>query len=220
MLLSDDIINTSVVPEGKTQLKISDHGGLYLLVKRSGRYWKLAYRFEGKQKSLSLGVYPKVSLEEARAKREEAKHLLTQHIDPSIVKKQRKLKLHIPTVESAEEPFVADHIREDKPLNIQYHSIIAKCDMSVTEERRSVILQIIAKANDYKMNEIEIQNELDKRGMKASFDRIRTDLAWLSEQEVITLQTESDWLVFLTQYGVDVVLARTWVPGINQQKHC
>ena len=49
--------------------KLSDEKGLYLLVNTAGKYWRLAYRFGGKQKTLALGVYPDVSLARAREKR-------------------------------------------------------------------------------------------------------------------------------------------------------
>lgn len=50
--------------------KMADGGGLYLLVKTNGsRYWRLKYRIDGKEKLLALGVYPDVSLADARAKR-------------------------------------------------------------------------------------------------------------------------------------------------------
>jgi hypothetical protein len=53
--------------------KISDGCGLYLLVApNGGRYWRYNYRFQRKSKTLSLGVYPDVSLEKARARRQEA----------------------------------------------------------------------------------------------------------------------------------------------------
>lgn len=71
--------------------KVSDGGGLYVLVNPNGsRLWKLAYRFGGKQRSLSIGAYPAVGLAEAREKREEAKALLRQNRDPSAEKKQAK----------------------------------------------------------------------------------------------------------------------------------
>jgi hypothetical protein len=57
---------------GKQQ-KLSDDKGLYLLVNASGKYWRLKYRIAGKEKALALGVYPEVSLKEARAKRDEAR---------------------------------------------------------------------------------------------------------------------------------------------------
>ena len=54
--------------------KMADGGGLYLLVKTNGsRYWRLKYRIDGKEKLLALGVYPDVSLADARAKRDEAR---------------------------------------------------------------------------------------------------------------------------------------------------
>ena len=63
--------------------KMNDAGGLYLLVMPSGRrYWRLNYRFADKHKTLAFGVYPQVSLAEARAKRDEAQKLLAKRIDP------------------------------------------------------------------------------------------------------------------------------------------
>ncbi|HHP2703502.1 TPA: Arm DNA-binding domain-containing protein, partial [Citrobacter freundii] len=54
--------------------KMADGGGLYLLVKTNGsRYWRLKYRIDGKEKLLALGVYPDVSLADARAKRDDAR---------------------------------------------------------------------------------------------------------------------------------------------------
>ncbi|MCB1660276.1 MAG: integrase arm-type DNA-binding domain-containing protein, partial [Pseudomonadales bacterium] len=74
-----------------TPYKLSDGGGMYLLVKpNGGKYWHLAYRFNNKQKLLSLGVYPEVTLKDARKKRDDAKKLLAQNIDPSEAKKEEK----------------------------------------------------------------------------------------------------------------------------------
>ena len=72
-------------------LKISDGGGLFLLVTpQGGKLWRLAYRLAGKQKTLALGAYPAVSLAEARAKRDEAKKQLANGIDPSKAKRAAK----------------------------------------------------------------------------------------------------------------------------------
>lgn len=66
--------------------KHSDGGGMYLLVKAAGRYWRMDYRYLGKQKTLALGVYPAVSLAKARKRRDEARELLADGQDPSAAK--------------------------------------------------------------------------------------------------------------------------------------
>jgi integrase len=68
-----------------------DGGGLYLDVRENGsRYWRLAYRFAGRERLLSLGVYPEVSLAEARSRRESARALLRNGTDPMADKADRK----------------------------------------------------------------------------------------------------------------------------------
>lgn len=72
--------------------KLSDGGGLYLEVTTNGsRYWRLKYRFAGKEKRLAFGVYPEVSLAQAREKREAAKKLLSAGSDPGELKKAEKI---------------------------------------------------------------------------------------------------------------------------------
>ena len=75
------------------QYKLSDGMGMYLLVHPSGgKYWRLKYRFKGKEKVLALGVYPEASLSKAREKRDVAKRLLADGDDPSVAKKLLKFK--------------------------------------------------------------------------------------------------------------------------------
>jgi integrase len=74
-------------------IKLSDSGGLYLLIAPHGsKLWRLAYRFGGKQKTLAIGAYPTFTLKAARDKREEAKRLLASGVDPST---QRRLDKQI-----------------------------------------------------------------------------------------------------------------------------
>lgn len=87
MALSDTFVK-NVKHSGKpTGDKHSDGGGLYLHVTATGKYWRTAYRFHGKQKTLALGVYPAVSLKKARDGRDQAKSQLAQGIDPSSAKR-------------------------------------------------------------------------------------------------------------------------------------
>lgn len=72
--------------------QLADGAGLYPEVVPSGsRYWRMKYRFNGKEKRLDFSVYPAVSLAQARALRDEAKKKLAEGIDPSFAKKEEKL---------------------------------------------------------------------------------------------------------------------------------
>lgn len=77
----------------KKQYKLSDEKGLYLLVMPAGKYFRLDYRFAGKRKTLALGVYPDVTLKEAREKRNDARKMIGRGIDPVQYKKQTKALL-------------------------------------------------------------------------------------------------------------------------------
>ncbi len=81
MPLTDPDLRTA--KPGVKARRLSDEKGLYIEVAPSGgKCWRLKYRFGGKEKRLALGVYPAVTLKEARKKRDEARSLLAQGVDP------------------------------------------------------------------------------------------------------------------------------------------
>ena len=89
MPLSDVQIR-NLKPKDK-QYKVSDFERLYVLVKPSGsRLWQMKYRYFGKERLLSLGAYPAVSLAQARKLKDEARALLAKGIDPSEAKQEAK----------------------------------------------------------------------------------------------------------------------------------
>ncbi len=91
MSLNDTFIKNSTRYSGRPSGdKHSDGGGLYLHVTAAGKYWRMNYRLYGKQKTLSLGVYPSISLAQARKGRDEAKKLIAQSIDPSAAKQEAR----------------------------------------------------------------------------------------------------------------------------------
>ncbi|ENH6102012.1 tyrosine-type recombinase/integrase [Yersinia enterocolitica] len=91
MALTDIKVRTSKPTE--KQYKLTDANGMHLLVHTNGsKYWRLQYRFGGKQKMLALGVYPEVSLADARARRDEARKQIANGIDPSDKKKTDKIE--------------------------------------------------------------------------------------------------------------------------------
>ena len=89
MSLTDAAIRAAK-PGDKT-IKLFDSLGLYLEISPAGgRWWRLKYRLAGKERRISLGVYPVIGLKEARKRRDEAKELLAQGLDPSAQRQAEK----------------------------------------------------------------------------------------------------------------------------------
>jgi len=103
--------------------KLSDSHGLYLLVSKAGKYWRMNYRFLGKQRTLSIGVYPEVILADARKKCDEAHGMLKNNIDPSAAKRINK---HLALTE-AENTF--------KALALEWHTKYSKTWASTTAHK-------------------------------------------------------------------------------------
>lgn len=101
MPLTDTAIRNS--KPGPKPTKMSDGGGLYLLLNPNGsRWWRLDYRFLGKRKTLSMGVYPDVSLKDARSRRDDARKLLAAEVDPGENRKAVKASKIAETANSVE----------------------------------------------------------------------------------------------------------------------
>lgn len=109
MKLTDTFLR-ALKPTGSIQKK-ADGGGLYIHVDpNGGKYWRLAYRFEGKQKTMAMGVYPTVSLREARRRRDEVKELLAHGIDPMAEKKRVKVQA---AIEEAEQSLTFERVARE-----------------------------------------------------------------------------------------------------------
>jgi len=92
-----DILARTAKPKEKPY-KIADEKSLYLYIKpNGGKYWRYKYYFGGKEKVLALGVYPEISLKEAREKHSEARKMIRDGIDPSQAKKDKKHQLGVET---------------------------------------------------------------------------------------------------------------------------
>lgn len=92
MALTDAKIKAAKLENGKKVQKLADSEGLYLLLNKSGKYWRFKYRIAGKEKALSIGVYPQVTLKQARDARNKAKAKIKNGIDPSQAKQAEKRK--------------------------------------------------------------------------------------------------------------------------------
>ena len=112
------LTNTAVKaarPQAKPY-KLYDEKGLFLLVEPSGaQLWRLKYRFQGKEKKLSIGRYPELGLKEARDKRDEARSLLAVGTDPGQKKKDDRLTQVVQaanTFQAVAEEYIAKRARE------------------------------------------------------------------------------------------------------------
>ena len=94
MALTKIECDRAVCPPGKSRVRLADGHGMYPKVTAAGgKYWRIKYRHVGKEKRLSLGVYPAVSLAEARKKRDKARNELVEGEDPAQTKRDAKLVL-------------------------------------------------------------------------------------------------------------------------------
>lgn len=154
MPLSDAKLR-NLKPKEKTY-KVSDSGGLYVEVARTGsRLWRLKYRFEGREKRLSFGAYPAVSLADARKERENAKTMLAQGIDPGAAKKaekQARRAVSEHTFEKLADAFLEKGWQEGRAKATQTKNAwlldMAKADfgkVAITEVKPPVILDCLRK---------------------------------------------------------------------------
>jgi len=90
MALTDTFVKNTKPTCATAGDKHRDGGGMYLLVAVSGKYWRMDYRFAEKRKTLALGVYPAISLADARSRREAARKQLAHGIDPGAAKREAK----------------------------------------------------------------------------------------------------------------------------------
>lgn len=101
----------------RNETKLYDSQGLYLLVSPNGsKHWKMRYTVAGKERKLSFGRYPDVSLKDARKERDDARQLLASGADPSLAKKKAKIKASLATANTfhslAEEYIDTKMVRE------------------------------------------------------------------------------------------------------------
>ncbi len=107
--------------------KLSDSGGLYLYItKAGGKSWRFKYRYGGKEKRLTFGLYPEVTLVEARDRRDEARLMLREHRDPAIERAKRLVE----AIEAAEATFESVarrwHEAQTGRLEARYHALVLR----------------------------------------------------------------------------------------------
>ena len=119
-------------PAGKTK-RLYDERGLYLEISPAGgKWWRLKYRFAGKEKRLSLGVYPDISLKEARAARDEARRLIAQGVDPNARRKEIS-RQRVADAENSFEVVAREWFQKQAPIwsDIHQKNVISKLEKNI-----------------------------------------------------------------------------------------
>ena len=114
MALSDITVRTAKPRE--KEYKLSDSGGLYLLITPAGgKLWRLKFRVDGREKKLAIGAYPAIGLSDARKRRDDARELIATGADPSREKQQAKHRARVSAANTFGEvasEFIAKRKRE------------------------------------------------------------------------------------------------------------
>jgi integrase len=169
--------------------KLSDGGGLFLLIQpNAAKLWRLAYRFDGKQKLLALGQYPVISLADARVKRDAAKKLLADGVDPSIERKTERRTAQM----SRRNTFkaVADELMEkfksegDAPATLKKKQWLL--DFASVEFGKRPIADIEAPEI------LEALRKIEKRGRHETATRVRSTVGAVFRYAIATGRAKRD----------------------------
>lgn len=169
--------------------KLSDAGGLYLLVKPSGsKYWRLKYRLAGKEGVYAIGTYPQVSLAEARAERERAKKIIAEGKSPTTARKLQKLANQV----SAANQFETVAREFYTKLDAQGKKVAAKQSIRMLELYAFPVFGALPIADIKPITILAILRELEDRGVANTAARVRHVCGQVFRYGVANLLCEYD----------------------------
>lgn len=208
---------------GKKLVKLSDGGGMYLLVSPPGKKtpkgskcWRLKYRFNGKEKVLALGTYPELSLADARQRRDEARKLLANGVDPGEVKKAQKAakqELAANTFEIIAREWHAEHKREKNITDEHAVNILNRLEKDV--------FPWIGKKPIVEIKASEIKAILDRvkdRGVVETARRIKTIIGQVYRHAIKTDRAMYDLTAGLKGHLPSVKDTRKHMAAITDPK--
>lgn len=188
-----DIAIRNAKPREKV-VKLSDGGGLQLWIEPKGaKLWRLAYRFDGKQKKLAIGPYPAIDLRAARAKREEAKNLLREGKDPGAEKRLAKLT----AAASRESTFevLASDLRAQKVASGKAQTTIDKYDWHISLAAPDLGKRPIAEISAAEI--LAVLRKVEARGRLETARRLRSIIGQVFRFAIATQRAKDDPTVAL-----------------------
>jgi integrase len=174
---------------GEKDYKRSDSGGLFMLVATTGsKLWRYSYRYDAKQKLLALGQYPVISLADARMKRDDAKKLLADGIDPSVERKEERRNARIARSNTFEA--VAHELMDKFEAEGDASATLKKkrwlLDFAVKEFGRRPIVEL--KAPEI----LDALRKIEKRGRHETATRVRSIVGAVFRFAIATGRAERD----------------------------
>ena len=186
-MLTDRAVRNSK-PQEKPY-KLSDGGGLHVVVQPGGsKLWRLKYRFAGKEKLLSFGSYPSVSIASARQKREEAKKQMTAGLDPAVRKKLDK----IAEEKAAQNTFgavVAEHLA-NMAANGLAETTLAKNRWMLEDLAAPLAKRPIAEIMPIEV--LDVLKRVEKSGRRETARKLRGMIGGVFRYAVVTLRATND----------------------------
>lgn len=192
MPLTDTAVRKS--RPGNRPKKLSDGGGLHLLLTPSGgRLWRLQYRFAGKQKMVAFGAYPEVSLAEARAKRDEAKKLLESGVDPAANARLDKLTKQLS--QACTFSVVADEYIAKLKAQNRAQATMKKVEWLLDFAKPLLGSRPVAEIKSAEV--LAVLRQVEKRGRLETARRLRSTIGSVFRYAIATTRAEHDPTVAL-----------------------
>lgn len=187
MPLNDTAIRNA--KPGEKPIKMFDERGLFLIVTPAGgKWWRLRYNFAGKEKLLSLGTYPDVGLKDARTKRDEARKLLAQEIDPGEHRKATKAAKAERSANSFE--VICREWLDSRKANVgapQHTRALARMEKDVFPWLGAKpIVEITGP------DVLKVLRRIDERGARYSAHRVRSEISRAFRYAIATGRAERD----------------------------
>lgn len=189
MPLTDSAAKNAKPREDGKPTKLADGQGLTLWVMPTGsKYWRLKYRFLGKEKLLALGVYPEVSLKEARMKRDEARKLLADGIDPGAKRREDKLTAKIAAANTFEAITREWHAKESHEWSTMHSGRV----MSAMEAHMFPFIGQRPIAEIKPLELLEVLRRVERAGNIETASRLRQRCSSVFRLAILTGRSESD----------------------------
>lgn len=189
MPLTDTSVKNAKPREDGKINQLSDGNSLYLWVMANGaKYWRMTYRFAGKQKTLALGVYPDTSLKQAREKRDEAKRLLLDGTDPSIKRRADKLAAKVAAANTFEAIAKEWHTKESH----EWSTAHAERVMSAMEHHIFPFIGHLPIADIKPLELLEVLRKVERAGNIDTAKRLRQRCSAVFRLAILTGRCTSD----------------------------